>query len=215
VHEKAMMTALIPLTGLAVADAATGGGGCVAGFAHAHDHQQLYLMAVTFGHLGLLPLLFRPTETAFKLSSYAAFLCLATVLLDYLSSSVSSNNNKHIMVVVVRTTTVKKEDNSSNDNITSTGTSMTRVVEKDNDTPRSKSPSPSPSRSARVWFRSLLYTAIGLLVCVTELLFPLFLKEHPTIRLEFLPLMLTSLTCAVGLLGCWIYSGLQLLLYNQ
>lgn len=68
VHEKAILTALIPLTLLVESgDRLT--------------HNFLFWQVSLWGLLGLFPLLFRPIELAFKLASYFGYLELASYLL--------------------------------------------------------------------------------------------------------------------------------------
>jgi alpha-1,3-glucosyltransferase len=67
VHEKAILTAMIPLTLLAPS--------CV-------ELTRLYLRTCAIGLLGLFPLLFQSGELLLKFSSYVAFLALAVHLLE-------------------------------------------------------------------------------------------------------------------------------------
>jgi len=69
VHEKAILTALIPLTLLVE----SGDG---------RTHSFLFWTISLFGLLGLFPLLFRPIELIFKLSSYFGYLQLTSYLLE-------------------------------------------------------------------------------------------------------------------------------------
>jgi alpha-1,3-glucosyltransferase len=71
VHEKAIMSTIIPLTVLSL---------------ESIDHARLYIRVCAFGHLGLLPLLFRPVESLFKISSYVVHLSLSVLLLDFFHS---------------------------------------------------------------------------------------------------------------------------------
>lgn len=70
VHEKAIMTALIPLTLLVChiddEDQAKG-----------YSHSLLFWQMSLWGLLGLFPLLFRPVELTFKVISYITFMALA------------------------------------------------------------------------------------------------------------------------------------------
>mmetsp|Transcript_16234 Transcript_16234/g.24722 ORF Transcript_16234/g.24722 Transcript_16234/m.24722 type:complete len:536 (+) Transcript_16234:241-1848(+) len=66
VHEKAIMTAIIPLTLLA---------------ATSQENARLYLRISILGHFGLLPLLFRPAELLMKVTSYVMFSYLSIRLL--------------------------------------------------------------------------------------------------------------------------------------
>lgn len=70
VHEKAILTALIPLTLL------VGPGG----FSY-EIHNVLFWNTTVWGLLGLFPLLYRPVELALKLCCYVGYLGLASVLL--------------------------------------------------------------------------------------------------------------------------------------
>lgn len=71
VHEKAIMSTIIPLTLLSLESA---------------DHARLYIRVCAFGHLGLFPLLFRPVESLFKISAYVVHLSLSVLLLDFFHS---------------------------------------------------------------------------------------------------------------------------------
>jgi len=136
------MTVIIPLTPLAIIS---------------YEHSTLYFRTSMFGHLGLIPLLFRPFESAFKLSCFIAFVCMTQILLKY----------SHM----------KNRNNSLKGKLFGSGT----------------------------WD----YAAFGsvmVLLFFTEILYPLLFKQHS--RMQFLPLMMTSMLCASGLIGCWIQSGL-------
>jgi len=50
---------------------------------------------------------------------------------------------------------------------------------------------------------------MALLLLFTEVIHPFVLGDRPEV--EFLPLMLTSAFCAVGLFGCWIETGRQMI----
>lgn len=67
VHEKAIMTCIIPMTFLAVMSRET---------------TRLYLRLCVFGHFGLLPLLFQSTELLLKIFLNVAFLSGAVYLLE-------------------------------------------------------------------------------------------------------------------------------------
>ena len=67
VHEKAIMTAMIPCTLLA---------------ANSRHTARLYLRMCTFGLFGLLPLLFRPDELLLKVSLYSTWMCGASYALE-------------------------------------------------------------------------------------------------------------------------------------
>lgn len=71
VHEKAILTTLIPLT-ILVEPTHRGGG----------YHNILFWHLSIWGLLGLFPLLFRPVELTFKIVSYASYLGLVSVLLQ-------------------------------------------------------------------------------------------------------------------------------------
>jgi len=68
VHEKAIMTAIIPLTLLSTTSV---------------KHARLYLLTCAVGHFGLFPLLYRRVETPFKLVSYLMHLVLSENLLGH------------------------------------------------------------------------------------------------------------------------------------
>ena len=125
VHEKAILTALIPLT-LLVEPTPRG-----------EYHNVLFWNVSLWGLLGLLPLLFRPIELAIKLSSYLAYMALASCLL--------------------------------------------------NTSPKSK------------WLEHVQYGSVGIVTLVVGLLEVVPIQG----KWEFLPLMITSIACASGLLGCW------------
>ena len=70
VHEKAILTTLVPLT-LLVEPSPRG-----------EYHNLLYWHMALYGLLGILPLLFRPIELTFKLSSYLCYMGLTSYLLQ-------------------------------------------------------------------------------------------------------------------------------------
>ncbi len=121
VHEKAILTALIPLTLLVEPGA--------------DHHNLLFWNVCLFGLLGLLPLLFRPTELTLKLSSYAAYMGLVSHLLQ------------------------------------------------------------TPPQ----WTKQMQHASLGIVGLVVGILDILPIQG----RWEFFPLMVTSIACALGLLGCW------------
>jgi alpha-1,3-glucosyltransferase len=69
VHEKAIMTTLIPLTLLVCQDNRN------------QMHKLLFWQVSLWGLLGLFPLFFQPVELAFKIVSYVTFLALSSLLL--------------------------------------------------------------------------------------------------------------------------------------
>ncbi|KAL3941895.1 MAG: hypothetical protein SGBAC_003820 [Bacillariaceae sp.] len=71
VHEKAIMTALIPLTLLVFHDNDQKSKG--------YSHALLFWQMSLWGLLGLFPLLFRPVELPFKLVSYVTFMLLCVL----------------------------------------------------------------------------------------------------------------------------------------
>jgi alpha-1,3-glucosyltransferase len=74
VHEKAIMTAIIPLTLLAPTSVENG---------------RLYIRMTAIGVLGLFPLLFRPVELPLKAASYMGFLALAVQALEEMLGTTS------------------------------------------------------------------------------------------------------------------------------
>eukprot|EP00593_Proboscia_inermis_P013952 CAMPEP_0171304134 /NCGR_PEP_ID=MMETSP0816-20121228/13832_1 /TAXON_ID=420281 /ORGANISM="Proboscia inermis, Strain CCAP1064/1" /LENGTH=60 /DNA_ID=CAMNT_0011784001 /DNA_START=62 /DNA_END=241 /DNA_ORIENTATION=- len=60
------MTSIIPMTLLAT---------------KSRDHARLFIRLATFGHFGLLPLLFQPREAVFKGLTYGLFLLVSVTLL--------------------------------------------------------------------------------------------------------------------------------------
>ena len=132
VHEKAILTALIPLSLLVESgDILTN---C------------LFWSASLWGLFGLFPLLFRPIELGFKLSSYIGYLKLTSYLLTMPDRKIIARQKVSAAVV-------------------------------------------------------------GIVFCILEFL-PLLDKW------EFLPLLITSIVCANGLLGCWVVT-LYLLLEDE
>ena len=69
VHEKAILTALLPMTLL------------LEQTAHGSMHNVLFWNTALWGLLGLFPLFFSPVELAFKLFSYVTYLALCSYLL--------------------------------------------------------------------------------------------------------------------------------------
>jgi len=78
VHEKAIMTVIIPLTLLSTLS---------------KDHARLYLRICAFGHFGLFPLLFRSFETLFKVCAYAMHFFLSVLLLENYHNQVPGTRN--------------------------------------------------------------------------------------------------------------------------
>jgi alpha-1,3-glucosyltransferase len=67
VHEKAIMTAIVPLTLLA---------------SNTRHMARLFIRTCMFGLFGILPLLFRPQELLFKATLYIGWMCGVTYALD-------------------------------------------------------------------------------------------------------------------------------------
>ena len=139
VHEKAIMSAIIPLTLLATVS---------------REHARLYLRTCAFGHFGMFPLLFRPTEMLFKICAYVMHFALSTLLLERFHDIRDQSGNAE--------TLRRKSDK----------------------------------------FSLLVLLLVGLFAEVIHRL-----SFNPLGHLEFLPLMATSVVCAMGLVSCWVSSG--------
>jgi len=146
VHEKAIMTAIIPMTLLAPTS---------------RQNAQLYLRTCAFGHFGLLPLLYKRTELLYKTTSYIAHLSLAVFMLEH---------------------ALNKPQNSS---------------------PISLHRDSNKNGLITFWDQMGLML-LSLLLLFSEGIHPILFQ--PKQKFEFLPLMMISVSCAVGLVGCWIHS---------
>lgn len=84
-HEKAILTAVIPLTLLAP---------------QSKEKAQLFLRASTLGHFGILPLLYRPAELGLKTLAYLTYMALSVWVLKMTScnddESGSANTSKKL-----------------------------------------------------------------------------------------------------------------------
>lgn len=84
VHEKAIMTAIIPMTLAAPSS---------------RSNARLYLRSCALGHFGLMPLLYQHTELIFKVSSYLAHLSISVFLLEYtIQNQTSKDSDKSGLV---------------------------------------------------------------------------------------------------------------------
>jgi alpha-1,3-glucosyltransferase len=91
VHEKAIMTAIVPLTLLAPTSVENG---------------RLYIRMTAIGVLGLFPLLFRPVELPLKVASYMGFLALAVKALEEMLGTTSLLTNLDFTGIIVLTCVV-------------------------------------------------------------------------------------------------------------
>ena len=147
VHEKAILTAILPMTYLAVVS---------------KEGARLFLRLSTIGHVGLLPLLFRPQELILKI-----LLCFT-----YLTGSI-------ILLELIHLPGDKINTNES---------------------------------SGLLNCRDMLgLTFLILILVFSEVLHPLLFK--PKRLMEFLPLMMISTFCAMGLMMTWIHCGRMMLRY--
>lgn len=157
VHEKAIMTSIIPMTLLAMSDCNTA---------------RLYIRTCTFGLFGILPLLYRVDELLVKVTLYIGWLCMMIYILEMI----------HL----------------DNENI-------------DNESTKSKDKSTMP-KTRRTLLTKVDIISFILLACILlfmEIIHPLIFM--PNGQMEFLPLLLTSVTCAIGLVGCWFNSYTQMM----
>jgi alpha-1,3-glucosyltransferase len=160
VHEKAIMTAIIPMTLLATTD-------CT--MAH------VYIRTCTFGIFGILPLLYQPEELLVKVTLYIGWSCMTVCILEMIHLD-NDDSIDH--------PTKRRSDKST------TTTPLTR----------------------RTLLTNIDHVSFILLACILlfmEIIHPLIFM--PTGRMEFLPLLLTSVTCAIGLVGCWLESYKQMM----
>mmetsp|Transcript_14537 Transcript_14537/g.22011 ORF Transcript_14537/g.22011 Transcript_14537/m.22011 type:complete len:318 (+) Transcript_14537:174-1127(+) len=149
VHEKAIMTAIIPMTVLAVTS---------------KENARLFLRLSSVGHFGLMPLLYRSNELLMKVCLHGSYFLWSLYLLEYVHGAHS-----------------KDMKNSTKDKDCSSPNLLT------------------------IWDKAGL-GIMGILVVYVEVIHPLELFPQIS-KLEFLPLMMTSLWCAIILVGCWIHCG--------
>ena len=150
VHEKAIMTALIPMSLLSLIS---------------KNNARIFLRMLSIGNFGLLPLLYRPVELCFKIFINIAFLGLSIFLLKSVHEE-----NRIIYISQPKKGQIRAENKPL-------------ITQLD----------------------ILLLVIMSTILFFAEAVHPFFFKPHDL--WEFLPLMLTSLYCALGLLGCWIQCG--------
>ena len=80
VHEKAIMTSIIPMTLLSLSKSKDD-----------IEYKRLFLRLSTIGHFGLLPLLHESTELVMKVALFGSYLCLSLWLLN------KTNTNGHLI----------------------------------------------------------------------------------------------------------------------
>lgn len=170
VHEKAILTAIIPMTLLATSS---------------RRATRLYLRTCTFGLFGLLPLLFRPEELLLKVVLFMAWMCGAIYILDVENGGTST------------TCSISRS--------CSVGQAGQEEEEEEELTRRMTSSTPS---SLLTKFDLISFVTLGSVLVFMEIIHPIVFL--PSGRLEFLPLMATSVICAAGLIWCWLESYRQM-----
>ncbi len=153
VHEKAIMTAIIPLTVLSVTS---------------RENARLFLRISSVGHFGLMPLLYRSNELLMKVFLHGSYFLWSLYLLECVHGTNHTFGDDK-----------KDSKNSMSKN--------------------------SSSNLLTTWDKVGL-GVMALLLVFVEVIHPLELFE-PISKLEFLPLMMTSLWCALVLVVCWIHCG--------
>lgn len=165
VHEKAIMTAIVPMIFLSVTDKTSA---------------KLFLRMSTLGHFGLLPLLYKPTELLLKVFLHSCYLMLSISLLEKVHNAV-----------------VQSGSSSTMNGIASIPVSH----------PLQCSCSTNHSHKQKGLINTFDKIGLGVMALIlfyTEFVhFMIFGHD----RMEFLPLLITSVFCAVGLIGCWIQCG--------
>jgi len=149
VHEKAIMTAIIPMTVLAFWN---------------KECARLFLRLMAVGQFGLMPLLYQSTEFGVKVCLQGSFLWLSVWILECVHLGKAGEN---------------EEDEQ----------------EREED---------EEDWLIQGWDRM----GLGIMVCLlvyTEWFHTIIFGEGVW---EFLPLMMISLFCAVGLVYCWVHCGI-------
>ena len=156
VHEKAILTAIVPMTLLAP---------------YSRRAARLYIRMCTFGLFGILPLLFRPEELLLKVFLCIAWMCGAIFILE---------EGVHPCFL--------QDDTNQHDGSSLVGGQEGRTV----------------SRSFLTSVDLISYAILGTVLLFMEVIHPIAFM--PIGRMEFLPLMATSVICATGLAWCWVES---------
>ncbi len=163
VHEKAILTAIIPMTLLAP---------------YSRRAARLYIRMCTFGLFGILPLLFRPEELLLKVFLFIAWMCGAICTLN--NNSEEDDEGIHPRFL---------EDDTNQH-----GGSSLVAGQEDREI----------SRSFLTYVDQISFAILGTVLLFMEVIHPIAFM--PSGRMEFLPLMATSVTCASGLAWCWLES---------
>lgn len=140
---------------------------------------RLYVRMCTFGLFGLIPLLYRPEELLLKVELNIAWMCGTIFILD-----TEDNEEMHYL----------ENDDKNHCDLSLLGQgNQARKITK---------------RSATLTkFDLISFVILGTVLLFMEVVHPIVFM--PSGRMEFLPLMVTSVVCATGLAWCWLES------YNQ
>lgn len=168
VHEKAIMTAIVPMIFLSVTD---------------RTSARLFLRMSTLGHFGLLPLLHKPTELLLKILLHSCYLVLSITLLEKIHHTKSLSSSGICSML--------EEENIGS------APSCPLPVQSDLDT----------GPLLKTWDKIGLGMMAFILLYTESLHFVIFGHD----KMEFLPLLITSVFCAVGLIMCWFQCGLVML----
>lgn len=147
---------------------------------HSRRAARLYIRMCTFGLFGLIPLLYRPEELLLKVVLYIAWVCGTIFILD-------TEDNKEIHYFE------NDDKNHCDCSLVGQGQQARKTTKK----------------SAAVTKTDLIsFVILGSVLLFMEVIHPIVLM--PNGRMEFLPLMATSVVCAMGLAWCWLESYRQM-----
>jgi alpha-1,3-glucosyltransferase len=178
VHEKAILTAIIPMTLLLATNS--------------RRATRLYIRTCTFGLFAILPLLYRPEELLLKAVIFIAWMCGVIYILE----NEEEQQGHHLGY-------------GKNRAGGGAGSFVVGVAghQNQNEGGRKK-------RSAALTKVDLISFAIlGSVLLFMEIIHPIVLM--PSGRMEFLPLMATSVICATGLAWCWLDSYSQMIVVGD
>lgn len=156
------------------------------------QHARLYLRTCALGNLAFFPILFRSIESTFKIFSYVTHLAISVWMLERcLECSEVERPLPGLNIGSSLLRIAAREDCGQH---TEFRTEISKMMRKE----------------------SLLTTSdvmgmliISVLSIFVEVIHPIAFKQVK--NLEFLPLLVTSVICALGLIGCWIQTGILML----
>jgi len=162
VHEKAIMTCILPMTYMVFHANTSPSSSSTETEKNILRHR--FFRLVTYGHFGLLPLLYQSTENALKIGLY--FIYLLWLISEWDEKTTTKENDDDTLLWR------EKRMNKKN----------------------------------RMNIVAVCSTSITLIY--TEIIHPILCKMDPRWnRWEFLPLLMTSIVCALGLTHGWIESA--------